>query len=382
MTTDKHLILQRIAIVVLCLALAGLLGTLAYRYGTSTTGFPGLTSNTTSSEEEPEVESLAQGQDEEAIDWGTVLDRTAGHPDDPRLPTGELGASDKLLAAADPNDVADMLREPELRQFVQTHVKEPRYLFAIGRMAMAHGYAKLGSRWLQEAAAAGSVAAMAYLGYAAADSGDKAKAVQWLTKAVKSGFDSDDARTAIAEYSGGEQQPEPRGEDVYSVSKFARSEFVNAFISRDFASLKRNDWQSMAYAASVHETLWEGGDILFMTTPKILLELDPNVGSQVRYKMSSSTSIVGQQMGASVETSLAALNQFFRAFSDRSQDPLSAVVTATANSTREAGKLPVMLEQIRLQGAQDARRLAIGFEGNEQQFRRIYGGLRDYVLSQ
>lgn len=138
----------------------------------------------------------------------------------------------------------------------------------------------------------------------------------------------------------------------------------------------------MAYAAAVHETLWEGGDILFMTTPKILLELDSNVGAQVRYKMESSASIVGQQFGTSLEVTASALNEFFKAFNGNSNDPLSAMVNATANSNREAGKLQVMLENIRMQGESDARRLAIGFEGNEEAFRRIYGGLREYVLGQ
>lgn len=313
-------------------------------------------------------------QEDKEVDWDTVLDLLAGHPDDPQLPKDTLGASDAVLAATNPNDVADILRNEQAIAFARSRSKEPRFLFSLGRAAVTHGYQRFGQSLLEEASGKGSAAATAYLGYLAEEAGDKEKAGRLIAKAIAAGFDSQAARQALSKIGTGTA-------DLYDVRKFRRAEFIKAFMARDFTLLKKNDWMSMAYAAAIHETLWAGGDILFMTTPKVLLELDPEVGSQVRYKMGASASIVGQQVGTSLEVTVKAIASFFDALNGAS-DPISGFVNAKADSTREAGKLQVMLQTIRFQGEADARRLAIGFEGNEDAFRKIYSGLQAYVLTQ
>lgn len=83
-------------------------------------------------------------------------DKLAAHPDDPDKPHGVRGVGDDAIDVSAAIDACTDAAE--------AHPEERRYAFELGRVLMLSGEKELAAGLLQQAAAAGSAAAIAYLG--------------------------------------------------------------------------------------------------------------------------------------------------------------------------------------------------------------------------
>lgn len=252
-------------------------------------------------------------------DIGSSIDYYAGHPADPQLPENVIGATDDVLEATEPRELADIIAQGI--DFALDEVdNEPRYLFALGRAAYVLGYYKKAEEWLSLAADNGSAASKAYLGYLEFyENEDILKAKTLLEEAEKGGFKTEHTKEV---YEACNFDPKKM--------EFNRSDLISAFYNKDWNTLDVSQLRVIAYIGKVHNTLW-GNDILWLAEEKteILMELDPAL----------SASLTGLLFG-----------------NNESDVLLSAAV-------------------------QDARRLALLYKTNPIAFRRIYSGMAEYFKS-
>jgi hypothetical protein len=326
----------------------------------------------------PEEDEAPSAQ--ELSDW---IDSMAGHPDDPGLPKDFLGASDPVLEASDPQEIAVLLSQT--MKFVEEESRSPRLLFELGRAAGTFGYEKHARRLLEHSVKSGYAPAKAYLAYLELDSGKEDRAKALLTEALREGFDNGLAREMLTGLTGSGQEQSrhaaPGGK--LNLDDFERPDLIRAFHDQDFSKLQSDDWFSFIYVSVIHSTLWAGGDILFYADNRILLELDPQVGVQARYKMASSASVMEESMGMSVGSLMAGLQAAQGALNGANpNDLMGSLIQGAASMNRASGALPLKVQYLREQAEKDARRLAFGFEGDPETFRRIYRGMAEFVKRQ
>jgi hypothetical protein len=337
----------------------------------------------------PDTKAKSEGE----VDWARTIDNLAGHPNDSTLPKGMLGASDQVLASIDPTVIAEIIGDNDALQFARSS-ESPRFLFALGRAAISAGYDTLGEKLLLEAVAKGSVPAEAYFALQLLDRNDSDQAKALLGKAQAGGFKAQFVEQALAhikqleldaaeakQQGGNEQRTASPGD--YDTNKFEGREFIAAFESGKIDKLP--DLETLTYLQGLHGTLWGGGDILFMTSPRIMLELDANVASRITYRISSSRTAVAKSANAGISAGANALMRFMeamqRAGNAQTFDEIVEVVAeGSADANRDGQVFAQKLLSLRNKGEQDGRRLAIGFEGNEARFRQIYSGIRAFVL--
>lgn len=120
-------------------------------------------------------------------DIGYSIDMIGAHPDDPQLPDSILGASNQVLYATSPLELADVLLTGE--EYAYKNIEDnPRYAFALGRIAFELDYRRKAKELLLAADSNGSPAASEYLGYMAVEEGDYEAANDYFLKAKQGGF--------------------------------------------------------------------------------------------------------------------------------------------------------------------------------------------------
>lgn len=300
-----------------------------------------------------------------------MIDNLAGHPDDPQLPKGILGASDEVLRATEPREIADLLEIGVA--FAKENPGTPRFLFALGRAALAHGYDRLGMELLGLAREYGSGAASAYLGLAAAEDGDNDRAIAYLNEAGRRSFQSKSVKAALASLAGS-PSPTKATPGGYSASKFNRPDIIQALYNKDVQALKRLGLDSAIYIATLHNTLW-ADNILFVTqSPELLLELDATIATRISMQVMSSGAAVGQ----AADVTLGSVMKWFEATAQARRQGLS-ITEEVARSNAALAAAPARLEILRLQAVQDARRLALLYDGAPNDFRRVYAGIKAFA---
>jgi hypothetical protein len=258
-----------------------------------------------------------------------MIDEYAGHPEDPQLPAGTVGASDEALMATSSREIADLLNVGIA--FARENVGMPRYLFALGRAALFHGYERLASELLAEAASHGSGAASAYLGFQASAEGDFAAARGHLEKALERGFETPDVSATLTALT----------DATFDPIRFNRPDLIKALHQEDLVTLHKDAAVSRLYVGTLHNTLWSDNILFIVDDASIFLELDPSV--------SVKAGIVSTVGDLSVAKWLKAV------FSDE--------------------ELAVLQDQ----ATQDARRLALLYETSPLDFRRVYRGVRSFL---
>ena len=260
----------------------------------------------------------------EADDIGSIIDYYAGHPNDPDLPEYIIGATDEVIEATNLREMVDVIDQGI--EFALDEVEnEPRYLFALGRAAYLIGYDIKSRKWLEEAAANGSAAANAYLGYISFyEDEDINEASQRLKDAISGGFQDEELEVVYAACNF-----DPMG------SKFNRRSIINALYHKDWNFLQ-SDPETVPYIIKIHNTLWSNDILWIVDNPKILLELDAEVSQ-------SSGSILERMAGT------------------------------------YAGNLSNAVQSDYIQ---DAKRLALMYNTNPIAFRRIYSGIKQYAKLQ
>lgn len=271
--------------------------------------------------ESDDAEEYSYGFDE-PIQIGTFIDLYAGHPYDQDLPDEVYGVIDEELEDIHPKDFQRLLDEG--LNFALENLGEPRYLFAISRAAYFFDHPRT-EELLKGAIKAGSLPASAYMGYYLFNEGFIEEGLTSMTYAWDSGFKDPILRSTI----------ELANESVFDPSLFNRPEFILALYNQDIAVLKRAGIDGGHYIGAMQNVLWQS-DILFLVDdPNILLDLSPAVSVKEGY-----------------------------------------LVRKAQNSW--LGGVFLIAEQ----GVQDARRLAMLYENNPKDFRRVYNGMIAYSTGQ
>jgi hypothetical protein len=314
--------------------------------------------------------------EEMMIGW---IDQVAGHPDDPTLPKDVLGASDDVLMATDPTEISELIQTTE--GLARQHEDKPRLLFSLGRAALLHGYTRDGRRLLNEAAAAGSPAAYAYLGFDADAQDDTKRAIDNLQKAIDAGFDSPQVRELLDELSGSASASgantghvvAPAGSVTYDARQFNRPDWIDALYRHDVAILQKNPMMSLLYMKSIHETLWSDNVLFLVDDRSIVLELDATLSTALAVKMSTSPDIIAKSAGALG----GSIGEGFAAFLEARRSGADIFNEAAALHKGLANIAP--LDILTNQAVQDGRRLALLYETDPETFRRIYTGIKLFV---
>lgn len=304
-------------------------------------------------------------------DLASRIDALAGHPDDPQLPAGALGASDEALRDTSSREIADLLQAGI--PFAREQMQDPRLAFALGRAALAHGYARQGRELLRQAADAGSPGAPAYLGYDLLEEGERDAAADLLRRAIQRGFDSARARETLAELEAAGERKEV-GSARFRASDFNRPRWIQALYDGDTQVIEEAGLVGLMYASSLQNTLWDLYMIWLSEDPAMFLELDAHLGYTLGLKLASSDPAMDQTVQLGAGTLL---------------DSLGAMARARKEGAGMAGELGGMmsagLERMEptavasAQAEQDGRRLAILYRTDPRAFRRIYQGLREFA---
>lgn len=324
-------------------------------------------------------------------------------PDDPTKPSSLVGASDDVIRSLNPLEAADLLNTSVA--VARGKSGGPRYIFNLGRIACLHGYKTLCMQLLNEAANGGSAPALAYLGQIALADGDTAKAIEYFKKAIKAGIKSIDIQKQLADLTNPKKSETPTSDtpsdlmiDLSDYDQFAGAEIMKKIISGNYSDLNAPDsdmeWLTLVYVQSVHNTLWSGGDILFMAHPKIMIELDLGVGMQAAYRLRTSRSVVSHNVYNAVNAAVPAALDAFKKMVDSLNNSRSvleyfeSIPSIAADTSRQVVDARNKWLKYKLQGEYDARRLAIGFGTeipgnlqNREQFRKIYKAIKNYVYS-
>ncbi len=253
---------------------------------------------------------------------GEMIDYYAGHPSDPQLPNDVMGATDEVIEATAPRELADLIIEG--KDFALKEVKRnPRYLFSLGRLAYFLNYEKKAKQWLTLAAENDSPAANAYLGYLIYyNENDPKKASTYLAKALNNKFEDSELKDILELCNF-----DPRKEN------FNNKDIINALYNRDWSFIDKDE-KNKFYLAKIHETLWSNDILWLADDSKILLELDPSLAKTKESWVDRGASFFGAK----------------------------GAIDAWQSSA-----------------IQDAKRLAILHNNNPAAFKRIYSGISTYM---
>ncbi|MDO5980947.1 hypothetical protein [Flavivirga spongiicola] len=255
-------------------------------------------------------------------DIALLIDRYCGHPNDAQITLEALGATDEVLEASDPRDIANLIEDS--KEFALDKVEEdPHYLFGLGRAAYFFGYNQKATQWLNIAAENGSAAANAYLGYISYYEDENVdKALSYLEIAMQKGFNDLQVKEVY-----GYCNYNPKKE------KFNEVGIITALFNKDWSYINNKELSEF-YLAKLHETLWSNDILWLAEDPKILLELDPALSRTTAAWVERGFSFLGLGSGANAMQSSA---------------------------------------------IQDAKRLAILYNSNPIAFRRIYNSISEYA---
>jgi hypothetical protein len=327
-----------------------------------------------------EREPTPQEIDAAMTQW---IDSVGGHPDDPQLPPEVLGASDEVLAATNPVEVAELLQAS--REWVKSSAVQPRHVFALGRAAIVHGYHRLGTEYLAQAAQAGSPAAVAYEGYLALDAGRPDEAKGLLLQAEKLGFKSIgltetlaaiDAPPGPAEIAPDGSQPPaqpPVASKPFDANDFGNPQVIQAFHDADFKILDEHKLSIFIYLTALNESLI--ASVYFVNDRSIVTELDRTLGVKLGRAVITDSKFVGDATKAGMTS---ALDLLMGVVDTRRAG--GSVMDELNELNRRAANNPVLQRELLEKTAeQDGVVLATLYDTNREAFRKIYGNMKKYV---
>ncbi len=360
-------------------------GQIAAATGTATTGNPvsGLPASSTGNANISDAELAF-----------TAIDDMAAHPDDPQNPPGLTGATDDEVAGLPLEEAAELI------QFALPHaeanLQEPRYLFALGRLALLQGDEEFAEELLTKAANAGSPAAEAYLAHI---TDDLQQAASHLRTAINGGFTP--ARDWLAEVENAAQSPAmaqaqatPSYGSGYNANQpyqaqsyqpqavqfdpgvYNRPDLIKAFYEGDVSGLGNDYLANITYVSAMHNFFNETTSLLFLVNDKnIITEIDPSMSQQIARKIMTTDKGMNEAISAGMQSflgPLVAMGQT-RQRGGSIQDEMHAMNQAIMDSPH------VRLELIREKALQDAKRLALTYDQDPQIFRRVYSGMKKFV---
>ncbi len=305
---------------------------------------------------------------------GEVLDDLGGHPDDPQLPDGVLGASDEVIASMDPMEIKLLLQDPDVIGFITRHEDEPRYAFALGRMAMFHGYTSMSEQLLRIAMNGGSGAAAAYLADPLFTQSDT-DANALLVKAIDLGFEPAQAWLPEEPMAFSANVP-TAGTGGFRFSDFDQPEVIQAFYEgRDPPGL--SELETWAYINSFLRSISDTSNLFMVENPRAYyMELSPSVQVHAEIAMATSAEVMSESMNIGIQQFLGMLSGMESGGNNLNN--LTGTVTQM-NKNMIAPMQSLMF--VRASGEHDGKRLALGYDSYTNDFRRVYAGVKRYVES-
>lgn len=310
----------------------------------------------------------------------TAIDDMAAHPEDRQNPPGLAGATDEEVSSLPLEEAAELI------QFALPHaeanLQEPRYLFALGRLALLQGDEEFAEELLTKAANAGSAAAEAYLAHI---TNDLQQATTHLRNAINGGFTP--ARAWLTEVQNAAQanvmgQSVPQQQQYqpplvqFDPSVYNRPDLIKAFYEGDVSGLGNDYLANLTYVSAMHNFFNETTSLLFLVNDKnIITEIDPSLSHQIARKITTTDKGMNEAIGAGMESffgPLIAIGQT-RKRGGSLKEEMHAINQAIMDSPH------VRLELIREKALQDAKRLALTYDQDPQVFRRVYSGMKKFV---
>ncbi|MFI4859341.1 MAG: hypothetical protein ACIAXF_01530 [Phycisphaerales bacterium JB063] len=327
---------------------------------------------------EPEADDWADWEEEplsprEIEEWVTETLEDLGHPDDPTLPRGVLGSSDEVIAAMDPFEAKMLLEDRDIQDFLNRHTNDHRYAFALGRLAMFHGYTTLAERLLVAAKDAGSGAAAAYLADPAFTSSDDA-AAQLLRQAA--GLNFAPAAGWLADLESEQAGPGPSalaGSVPFRFEDYDRPEIIRAFYEGR-APEGMSELETWGYISSLLAGISDSSNVFMVEDARaFFLELSPQLQVNAEIAMATSAGALDESLDMTLAQFMGMLNGL--------QGGGSSIGGTAAQINRNMMAPQEALLMARASGQYDGRRLALSYDYHTEEFRRIYAGVKKYVES-
>ena len=322
--------------------------------------------------ESPPQEAPAQEETDASL--AEMIDSLAGHPDDPQLPKAALGASDEVILATNSREIADLLQVA--LPFAQNRARSPRFLFALGRAAIAHGYERRGAELLGAASKRGSAAATAYLGYLAEADGKKDEAAAHLRQAIEKGFDSRLAKETLASLTqkSGATSTQEDPVERFDPNAFNRPDFIQALHDGHLSALDDAGYIGVNYVAGIQSTLSDTGVLFLVDDPMVLLEVDPALQFHLGMKLVSSVGSMQDMTSKGMESLFGPLLAMAEA--RKSGKSIAGELSAATTASMKPKQEMLINEEY---ATQDGRRLAILYSTNPAAFRKVYAGMRAFA---
>jgi hypothetical protein len=328
----------------------------------ATTAIDSETQNVTASYEltEDQTRSLALA----------AIDEIAAHPDDPQRPANVPGVPDSVLDQFDHSEIQTLL---EIGGPHAMAVKEdqPRYLFELGRAALAIGRQEQALELLMESSRNGSAAALAYCAVNADLSTDRA--TRFLSDAYDRGF----APAADWERNFGKNLPanhKPASDD--QLSGFKRPDILKAIHDRDTDGLDAQTLEVWAYLSSLIGEL-SNPQLLYLIDREQVRQLrqlqDPGLSERIEAKLLSDQSYIQD----ATKVGFASILNGFQAIAETRKNG-GSINDEVSAYTQQITQHTVPIEVAKQQGAHDAMTIGLDLNAHGKLAEEVMRGVHWY----
>lgn len=301
----------------------------------------------------------------------TSIDEIAAHPEDPLKPRDVRGVSDAELAGVDPDEIKLLLEACHAHAWsVRSH--RPRYLFQLGRAALAAGKTDEALALFEEASRSGSFAALAFYAMNANLSGPNAR--YYLMEAARAGFAP---AAGWAEDYGKYLSSAFQPATDQTFSAFQRPDILLAIHNRDVTGLEAGTLEVWAYLANLIEGL-KNPQLLALVereeVPILLALQEPGLKELLEAELLGNPEYVRETTRVGIGGFLSGLQKVAEVRRDGGSinDEMSAF-------TRQINDRRVPLEVAKQQAAQDAMTIGLDLESHGPAVSEVMRGVHWYL---
>jgi len=166
-------------------------------------------------------------------------------------------------------------------------------------------------------------------------------------------------------------------EQAFDFAMFSQPRKMEAFYSGNTAALENDAMRNIIYAGAINNKLLDQGTLLLVeNTQLVLLTVDPSLGNRASRKMASNSQAMNDATGAGMGTLMA----FFGAIVETRRSGGSVQDEVNSSFEALADSPTARIDVLRQQAEQDGLRLAILADSAPDAFKRIYAGLKQFIL--
>lgn len=299
-----------------------------------------------------------------------AIDEIAAHPEDPQRPASVPGVPDEVLNQVDPAEI-DALLEIATPYAMALKESEPRYLFQLGRAALAVGYKDRALELLKEASRNGSPAALAY----SAMNADLSyhSAIRYLRDAHERGFEpagewyENYGKNIVAGF---------RPVTDEQLSDFKRPDILKAVHNRDVDELNAGTLEVWAYLASLIGGISDP-QLLYLIERDQVKQLralqNPGLSERIEARLLSDQNYIKE----STKLGFASVLNGFQAIAE-SRKRGGSINDEVSAYTQEITKHTVPVEVAKQQGAHDAMTIGLDLPAHGELAEEVMRGIDWY----